>query len=372
LDWNGGLVWWYQHISKYHCLHNDIEPLPNGNILMISWEHINDTDADNAGRDPSIDDGDMLIDYIIEVDPTSPGQGNIVWEWHAWNHLIQDKYPAKQNYGVVSANPELIDINIPRIGESSGVKDFLHMNSLEYIEEFDQILVSLRNINEIIVIDHSTTKAQAAGHTGGNSGKGGDLLYRWGNPMNYDRGSETDQQLFRQHDARLIQSDCPGAGHFTIFNNGWIEGWEPKFSTAIEIVPPIDTHGNYYLEPGHPYGPTAPVWKYESTGEEVFYSQMCGGVQRLPNGNTLICEGWKDGRIFEVTPQGEIIWCYTNLAPWPGIEQTLFKMQRYPIDYPGIGDLEEEAVQYITEMEYIYANNPFYLESDLEPEMVEP
>ena len=73
----------------------------------------------------------------------------------------------------------------------------MHTNSIDYNEEFDQILISVCNFNEIWVIDHSTTTAEAAGHTGGNSGKGGDLLYRWGNPAAYRAGTTSDQKLFK-------------------------------------------------------------------------------------------------------------------------------------------------------------------------------
>jgi hypothetical protein len=96
-------------------------------------------------------------------------------------------------YGVVTDHPELVDINF---GDTK--TDWMHTNSIDYNEKFDQILISVHNFNEIWVIDHSTTTEEAAGHTGGNSGKGGDLLYRWGNPQAYERGTASDQQLFLQ------------------------------------------------------------------------------------------------------------------------------------------------------------------------------
>ena len=121
-----------------------------------------------------------MPDHVIEVEPNGSSGGNIVWEWHVWAHLIQDYDPAKDNYGVVEDHPELIDINFMAI---SAGKDLNHINAIDYNEEFDQILLTSAGQDEIWVIDHSTTTEESAGHTGGTSGKGGDLLYRWGNPI---------------------------------------------------------------------------------------------------------------------------------------------------------------------------------------------
>ena len=87
----------------------------------------------------------------------------------------------------------------------------MHTNSIDYNEEFDQILISVRYFNEIWVIDHSTTTEEAAGHTGGNSGKGGDLLYRWGNPKNIGREPRVINSSLGQHDASWIEG-CPWKG----------------------------------------------------------------------------------------------------------------------------------------------------------------
>ena len=58
----------------------------------------------------------------------------------------------------------------------------MHCNGLDYNSALDQIALSCRGMNEVYIIDHSTTTEEAVGHTGGNAGKGGDILYRWGNP----------------------------------------------------------------------------------------------------------------------------------------------------------------------------------------------
>jgi len=330
IGFNGDIVWDFKYRDNTHLSHHDVEPLPNGNVLMIAWEYKSHTEAEKAGRNPiNIPYSGLWPDHVIEVNKTGPTSGIIVWEWHVWDHLIQDYNPSKDNYGVVKDHPELIDINF---GDSS-CSDWLHSNSIDYNEEFDQIIISVRNFNEFWVIDHSTTTEEAAGHTGGNSGKGGDILYRWGNPRAYRAGTVYDQKLFRQHDANWIESGCPGEGNILVFNNG-IGRPEGVYSSVDEIVQPVDDNGNYYLEPGEAYGPEEPTWVYKSENPEDFFSASRSGAQRLIDGHTLICNA-EEGYFFEVTSDGDIVWDYVN--PYPDyINNIVFKVHRYESYYPGI------------------------------------
>lgn len=321
-DWNGNLIWSYEYSNNKHCLHHDIEPMPNGNVLMIAWEHKTAQQAIQAGRDPDlIPSGQLWPDHIIEVKPTGPRSGEIVWEWHVWDHLIQDFDPTKDNYGVVADHPELIDVNfgyLPILG------DWNHVNSIDYNEELDQILLSSRHLNEIWIIDHSTTTEEAAGHTGGNSGKGGDILYRWGNPKAYRAGTAEDQTFFAQHDANWINKGNPGEGHILVFNNG---NGRPGtyYSEVNEIITPVDSQGNYNLEPGSAYNPISPTWTYTADTPKDFYAGHLSSAQRLSNGNTLVCNG-PEGKFFETTPQNTIVWQYQN--PYPNLLQNdVFKIQ---------------------------------------------
>ena len=110
--WDGTLVWQYEYPDDEHVVHHDMKKLPNGNVLMIAWEYKTAAEAIAAGRDPSLLlDGALYPDHIIEVEPTGASGGNIVWEWHVWDHLVQDYDPTKQNYGTVADHPELIDVN---------------------------------------------------------------------------------------------------------------------------------------------------------------------------------------------------------------------------------------------------------------------
>ncbi|MBU0498156.1 MAG: aryl-sulfate sulfotransferase [Candidatus Thermoplasmatota archaeon] len=332
-DWNNTLLWSFRYTDSNHCLHHDIEPLPNGNVLMISWEYRSAAEAIANGRDPNgLGMGELWPDHIIEVMPTGSTTGEIVWEWHLWDHLIQDLDPSKQNYGVVADHPELVDIN-----EGAWVlADWTHCNSIDYNPKLDQILISVLRFNEIWIIDHSTTTEEAAGHTGGLYGHGGDLLYRWGNPQVYQRGSAMDQQLFQQHDAEWIPQGYPGEGNIIVFNNGRGRP-EGDYSTVDELQPPLIENGSYYLTSGEAYGPDGLVWQYIADDPFDLYAINLAGAQRLPNGNTIICDG-PHGFFFEVTEKNEIVWEYVN--PEPSLfNNHVFRVTKYPPDYPGLQQL---------------------------------
>lgn len=322
-DWDGSLTWSYEYATASHRQHHDVELLPNGNILLVAWDYKSEAEALAAGRDPSLlTQGELWPDSIIEVQPSGALGGTIVWEWHAWDHVVQDYDSTTANYGVVAEHPELIDLNYTL----NPMADWLHVNSVDYNAELDQIVVSVHNFSEIWVIDHSTTTAEAAGHSGGNSGMGGDLLYRWGNPQAYGAGTDADQQLFLQHDAEWIEDGLVGAGNILIFNNG--QGRPAgDYSTIEEIETPLNLDGSYALSKGAAYAPTAPVWTYQAASPADFYSPNISGQQRLPNGNTLICEG-TSGYFFEITDAGETVWDYTASGH-------VFRVERYDESYLG-------------------------------------
>jgi hypothetical protein len=332
-DWNGTLTWDYRYSSSNYCQHHDVEILPNGNVLIIAWEKKTPAEAVAAGSSRS---EEIWPDHIIEVKPEGISGGKIVWEWHVWDHLIQEYDASKANYGVVSQHPELIDIN------HTPITDMSHINSINYNPVLDQILLSVRHFSEIWIIDHSTTTAEAAGHTGGKSGKGGDLLYRWGNPQTYGAGTEADRKFYTQHDAQWIDEGLPGAGHILVFNNGENRP-AGNYSTVEEIKLPVDAYGRYHTpKPGQSLGPAFQDWIYQADNPKDFYSLYISGVQRLPNGNTLICEG-DTGTFFEVNSNSKVVWKYINHfnTQKPVTQENpvppgndVFKIRRYPPDYP--------------------------------------
>ena len=348
-DWDGKLVWEFDYSTDQAMQHHDIHALPNGNILMLAVEKRTYAQALAAGFPPNKLEaevkrqGMILPDAVIEVKPTYPAGGRIVWEWHVWDHLVQDFDKTKANYGSVAAHPESIQAD----DEGRGLPAFWnHMNSIDYHPAFDQIMLSVRGSSEIWIIDHSTTTAEAAGHAGGKRGKGGDLLYRWGNPATYDLGTRNSQTFYQQHDGEWVDPGYPGAGNITVFNNGLGR----NYSTIDEFTPPVDANGNYASKAGQPFGPTAFAWTYKATPPESLFSEAISGAQRLPNGNTLIDDGIH-GNFIEVAPSGKVVWQYVNpvvregaLAKNAGIPldpvragelmNAVFRIYRYAPDYP--------------------------------------
>ncbi|HSQ58252.1 MAG TPA: aryl-sulfate sulfotransferase, partial [Gemmata sp.] len=336
-SWDGELLWDFTYADDMHLGHHDICRLPNGNVLLLVWEQKTREEAIAAGRRPeTVNRAGLAADTVVEIKPTGKTTGEVVWEWHAWDHLVQDFEKTKDHFGDVGKHPQRIDLNfgdstiaamVPKpdeveklqaIGLVGGVDrkpgpvsvDWLHFNAVAYNPELDQVMLSVHQFSEFWVIDHSTTKQEAAGETGGKSGKGGGLLYRWGNPRAYRAGSVKDQKLFNQHNAQWIAKGLPGAGHILVFNNGPRRPGGP-YSSADEIVPPVDAAGHYAYTAGEPYGPAAPMWSYSAPNKKDFYSSFISGAHRLPNGNTFICSG-ANGTLFEVTEKKEVVWKYLN------------------------------------------------------------
>lgn len=361
--WDGTLVWDWVVASADGLQHHDIEPLANGNVLVLVWESKTREEALQAGRRPDrVGPAGLWPDAVLEVRPIRPYGGVIVWEWHLWDHLIQDFAPKRENYGQVSEHPERVDINGDRqreprtaedlqrlralgyLSQDDGAvdsdADFVHTNSIAYHSGLDQIALSVPGFNEIWILDHGTSTREAAGRSGGRAGRGGDLLYRWGNPGAYARGTVADRLLFAQHDARWIPPGFPGADHLLVFNNGQGRP-QGRWSSVLELAPPLTAEGAYELAPDGRFGPGAPVWEYTAPDKRAFYADFISGAHRLVNGNTFITSGPR-GRFFEVTPGGETVWEYVNPfsgdAPNPAGDPpySVFRATHLAADHPGL------------------------------------
>ena len=336
IDWNGNVIWTYFISDATNWQHHDVKALPNGNILVIAWESKTNTQAIAKGRNPLLVPTTLWSEQILEIQPTGATGGNIVWEWHLWDHLIQDFDNTKPDFGAVNTNPQLLNINY---NATAGNSDWIHLNSIDYNVALDQILVSSRVLNEIWVIDHSTSSVEAASHSGGNSGKGGDFLFRWGNPLAYNTGTST--QFFGQHNAQWIQTGLPYENQIMVFNNG--NGRTGGNYSTIEIInPPVD---GFNYTSSLPYLPTTTSWIYNDGNPNNFYAQLTSGCQQLSNGNVLFCNGPK-GTFKEISASGTILWEYINPVSVTGIltqgttaaSNSAFRCTFYPSSYSGFNN----------------------------------
>ena len=289
VDWNGNVVWDYIYSTANYCSHHDVCAMPNGNVLLIAYERKTAAEASAAGSTQSIE---IWPDKIVEIQPTGATTGTVVWEWRAWDHLVQNVDPSKANYySSIVDHPELLNINY------NTQKDWMHMNGVDYNPILDQISFSSHNLNEWYIIDHSTTTAEAASHSGGNSGKGGDILYRWGHPVNY---SATGTSILNvTHDAHWIPEGVPNAGRLVGFNN---RGVSNNQSSVDQIDVPRVGY-NYSHTAGAAYLP----FTYNSRLACNGYSSNMGNSQQLPNGNQLVCVA-TSGLIYEVNSSGTTLW----------------------------------------------------------------
>lgn len=321
-------------------LEYEVIKLKNKNYLCVAREQVTAQKFEEYGYDIPFTNP-SLSDVVIEVDGNT---GKVVWRWNLLDHVIQDKFPNKRGYGVLKDNPGKIDINSISTVDWNYTESFM-INGMDYNEELDQIVLSVRKIGEIVIIDHSTTTEQAKGSTGGKYNKGGDLLYRYGNPANYDRAAESTRQLYFQHNPNWIKYG-EHKNKIIVFNNLLSK---ENFSTVQIIDPPIKPDGSYTLENNQPYMPLTPTVEYGRTQEKVqISSDYTSGAQVLANGNIIITEGISS-TLIEIDPLGNVVWRYG--VPNPGY---LFRSERYSHEYPAfigkqlnpIGSVESPSSSY--------------------------
>jgi len=246
---DGGVIWEWR--GPYH---HDFERLPGGNTLML------------ISRDEPVVEGyyreglapdHMRTDVVIEVD----GSGDVVWEFPFSEHIDELRslggLPWPVRYRYMDGDGKETE-NAP--------SDWAHTNTIEVLPDTPlgrrdsrfragNLLFSFRALDMIGVINR----------------KAEEICWAWGLGV-----------LDGQHQPTMV-----GGGNILIFDNGTYRG----YSRVVEVEPPSGEV----------------VWEYEA-GED-FFSPYRSGVQRLQNGNTLICES-DAGRIFEVTPGKEIVWDY--------------------------------------------------------------
>ena len=177
--------------------------------------------------------------------------------------------------------------------------EWTHTNTCKVLPD-GNVMTSWRLLDQVAIIDKSS----------------GDFIWKWGRGV-----------LGHQHDPNLLDN-----GNVLIFDNGWHSMSAPTPSSRIIEVDP----GSGEIQ-----------WEYKTRPGWEFFSGFISGAQRLPNGNTLICEGMT-GRLFEVTHDGEMVWQYVN--PFFGYDERfghanrVFRTYRYGPAFPGLAgkDLNPE------------------------------
>jgi hypothetical protein len=386
LDWSGNKVWEYSEKRTGYFPHHDWTRIYNKKLnasttLYIANKNVTKELALANGANPAsstYNDGQM--DAVVEVDMN----GNVVWEWWFFDHVIQDFDATKLNYvgagKTIADYPGRININMP--GKPLK-KDWLHCNSIDYNDSLGQILINSVH-GELYIIDHDNTflPNDAVGSIALAATRAGDFLYRFGDPARYNKGNPPSvlqdwtasttghKQIGGSHDAHWIKPGLPGAGNIQIFNNAEYLFERAPQSYITEINPFYNSSrvntGSYVDPPEAGYytwsspGPSSAkqdklisnqtVWIYSSKNEQNFFSTIGGGEQRLPNGNTLICSDTQ-GHLFEVT-DGEgsaaprVVWDYVSPVGEDGIKRiitdqypmynSVFRAYRYYADHPAL------------------------------------
>ncbi|MBW2027483.1 MAG: aryl-sulfate sulfotransferase [Deltaproteobacteria bacterium] len=271
------------------CSHHDMAKLANGNYIYVGWEKIpRDMAPRVRGGLPGTEhhDGTIFSDYFREIDP----EGNILWEWHAFEHLDPD-----------------IDVISPFHARN----EWSHINNIDIMPD-GNVLSSSRHMDSAFIVEKDT----------------GSILWRWGNVAYYDRdkgqvllGNVKDPRTMGgPHAAHVIPEGLPGAGHMLVYDNGmYVYG-----SRAIEV----DIKTGEILWQTEDHGPVPYVY-----GRNHF-SPFISNAQRLANGNTLLCEG-QNGVFMEITREQELVWQYVRPTPSAGkrIMWGVFRAYRYAPDY---------------------------------------
>ena len=364
VSWTGSTVWSYTETRTNYLPHHDFIRIFNPKLganttLYIANKSISSNQCIAVGCNPA--NGSSYVsaqmDTIVEVDMSS----NIVWEWGFADHLIQDFDATKSNYvGVgmsISNYPGRLNVNIPGLPVQ---KDWLHCNGMDYNPTLGQIAISSVR-GEFYVIDHDNTfiAGDPTGSIALAASSAGDFLYRFGDPARYSQGNPPsiltnwtesttgNKQIGGNHHVSWIAAGMPDAGDLLIFNNAQNLFEHTQQSYALEINPRLNASTNdtgayvnppdagyYEWNPGHNTDKAARqfsrqvVWFYASKAVHGMFSHIGSSVQRLSNGNTLICSD-TEGHIIEVTPAGDAVWEYINPVTSDGILK--FKRDNWPM-----------------------------------------
>jgi len=372
VDWDGNVVWEFSQYEQIEApgakpawtarWHHDyqregnpvgyyvpgMDPLVDkGNTLLLCHKDL---------RNPAISDKPLLDCTIIEV----TWDGKIIWEWLCSDHFEEIGF-SEEAKNAMARNPSLIRSYGP-IQDDQEVGDWVHMNSISYLgpnkwfgrgdERFhpDNIIWDGRQTNHIAIIDRKTGK----------------LVWQVGPDYTATEALRKLGQIIGQHHAHMIPRGLPGEGNILVFDNGGYAGYgAPNPGAPIGRNNALRDYSRV-LE----FDPMTLeiVWQYSpheaGLVREIahnFYSPTISGMQRLPNGNTLITEG-DDGRLLEVTPDHETVWEYQNphaMELRGGKITWIYRAYRVPYEWvPQVEKPEERAIARIDNSEFRVPGSP--------------
>jgi hypothetical protein len=319
-DWDGNIIWRfnkYERIKDPHQKpvwmarqHHDfqrqgnpvgyyvpgMEPLTDrGRTLILG--HQNVTRLDISAKP-------LLDDVIFEVD----WSGKIIWKWCCADHFNELGFDENAK-NAIARNPYTRNV-------ASGYGDWMHINSMSTLgpnrwydngdKRFhpDNIIWDARNANIIAVIDRQS----------------GSIVWRLGPDYSVDEKHRKLGWIIGQHHAHMIPRGLPGEGNILVYDNGGQAGYgAPNPGSPNGVGNALRDHSRVIefdpvtLEIVWSNLPPAPDRAGPPRQRKGFniYSSFISCAQRLPNGNTMVTEG-AGGRLFEVTPEYEIVWEYIS------------------------------------------------------------
>lgn len=274
VDWDGNIVWNYAGLVGW-LIHHDMARLMNGNTLIL---------VESTRRAEKVSDRPVAENFFIEVAP----DGEVLWQWNSCEHYDEFGFDQTARALIRKAGGDCFHTNTLEAlpGNELGKKDPRFRKG--------NILSCQRNTNLIYIINKDT----------------GEVVWRWGT----GRG-----ELVGPHHPTMLAN-----GNILIYDNGGWGGYPGKhrfYSRLLEINPATEEVVYQYRHEPHAFKETS-----------KFFSYSWGSVQRLPNGNTFSLDCHK-GRLFEVTPQGEIVWEYISPFQWNRgtamVEPGIYRAYRY-------------------------------------------
>lgn len=297
LDWEGNEVWRWEHPSFHH----DMCRLQNGNTLVITWNLCDPEIAKQVSGGMALDKEKKIKENAEHMQFVLSGLGVGGRPRDLSGYLSDTILEISPSGDVVhSWNAwEHCDLEQDIMCAHEFPYEWTHCNSIEYLPG-GKLLLSFREISVIMLIKWPQ----------------GDVLWRWGG----------DHIISHQHDATLTPQ-----GNVLVFDNGTHHPVTPH-SRVIEVDMQTDEI----------------VWQYVPRVVFSFFSGHIGGCERLPSGNTLICEG-QSGRVFEVTHDCRICWEWISpfVLPFKNVHcSMLFKAHRYSAAGPELKDRRFDADKY--------------------------